>query len=538
MHQPPSSRPASRPASRLDSRLDSRPASWTALRRASLAVTCLVVVTAGPPASAATPPGGGVDIGAAGASVLSPIGPLTAVAGSSRATPSSVSATSLGDPTGSGSDSALACGLAPLDWPGARRLLLSRGPALALSYDRILAARADLVTAGERPNPTLSFGTAHYSPRQGVGPGNLGDKYLDSVLRIDQIIERGNKRGLRQAQAGRNVEAAEFQAIDDRRTQELALFSAYADLKLAEVTLANARDQADALRESLDLAVKRNRAGKLADDELVRHRIETVRATAETLKDTAAVVATRLAITALLGCPRSAVAVSGHGLDLPRDTPDLTDAGNTETAASASVEARPDVRAADARSRAAAASVELSRASLTRDIDFGLQYENDPGPGSGRTIGLGIAVPLFVAHRFEGEVARAKADQLAAEDTARAARVQASGEIEAARAQLSATLARARLARTELLPDTERATRDAEAAYRKGTKKLADMLDARTTLRAVRLEVSVADDAALRARAAWDAARGLAPLGLEPLPTPKDIATAVSDAPQTPAPAP
>src|SRR5882672_6392255 len=87
----------------------------------------------------------------------------------------------------------------------ARDLTLSEAEALLIRNNRELAATrraiesadAQIVIAGARPNATLSMNTSSISRDPGVGSGSLGQKRMDTVFRIDQPFERGDKRALR-----------------------------------------------------------------------------------------------------------------------------------------------------------------------------------------------------------------------------------------------------------------------------------------------------------------------------------------------------
>ena len=71
-----------------------------------------------------------------------------------------------------------------------------------------IAAAADRRIAGQRPNPTFTLGASNVNPQAGIGSGNLRDKTFDSSVRIEQLVERGGKAELREAQADRLLDAA------------------------------------------------------------------------------------------------------------------------------------------------------------------------------------------------------------------------------------------------------------------------------------------------------------------------------------------
>src|SRR5258706_10265415 len=89
----------------------------------------------------------------------------------------------------------------------AQQLLRSRNRELQAARRALEAAQANTLSAGARPNPTLSLGVGAINPSVGVGGGPWRDRTVDSSIRIDQVIERGDRREPRLANA-RNPETA------------------------------------------------------------------------------------------------------------------------------------------------------------------------------------------------------------------------------------------------------------------------------------------------------------------------------------------
>src|SRR5262249_48840172 len=79
----------------------------------------------------------------------------------------------------------------------AEELLQTKNRELQAARRAVEAAGAGTLTAGARPNPTLSLGVSTINLKEGVGSGPLSDKIVDSNVRIDQVVERGDKRELR-----------------------------------------------------------------------------------------------------------------------------------------------------------------------------------------------------------------------------------------------------------------------------------------------------------------------------------------------------
>ena len=97
---------------------------------------------------------------------------------------------------------------------------------LKLAKHAINAAAGDVSTANRRENPNFSLGSTSLSPRAGLGSGGLRSKNVDSVLRLEQLVERGNKREHRTQTAEARLAAARRDAEDAGRTGLIQLHQA------------------------------------------------------------------------------------------------------------------------------------------------------------------------------------------------------------------------------------------------------------------------------------------------------------------------
>src|SRR2546425_13256701 len=75
--------------------------------------------------------------------------------------------------------------LAELTLAQAELLLQSRNRELLAARRAVEAAQANTLTAGPRPNPTLSLGGAPINPQPGVRPGPRRDQTVGSSIRAD-----------------------------------------------------------------------------------------------------------------------------------------------------------------------------------------------------------------------------------------------------------------------------------------------------------------------------------------------------------------
>ncbi|MDP3083627.1 MAG: TolC family protein, partial [Rubrivivax sp.] len=172
----------------------------------------------------------------------------------------------------------------------------------------------------------------------------------------------------------------------------------------------------------------------------------------------------------------------------------------------ASVEQRADVQAAQRRVQAAEQAAGLARAQRVRDIGLGVQVSRYPvsasnASGNGNTVSLSVTLPLFVRHAYDGEIARAEVDLGNAREALRRSLLAAQADLALARSRSQIAAARLKLAREQLAPAAEQLAAAAELAYRRGASPLLDLLDARRSLRAARIEGINAEADAAKAAA-------------------------------------
>lgn len=365
------------------------------------------------------------------------------------------------------------------------------------------SAEAGVIVAGQAPNPTLSWGATAINTRTGTGSGRLFDKRVDQTIGVSQLIERGDKRELREASARASAQAAQLDLADARRLQRLAVHQAYYDLKASEEKLVLLREMNGFLDKSLEASERRLKAGDVAPVEVSRLRIEILRARNELRTAEADLGKARRALAWVIGEDARADDLTTEGA-WPTATEPIPG-----PARHAMLERRPDVRAATARVDTAVQARELARRLSTRDVTVGASVERDRTgnpPAAGVTYGVSISVPLFLRYDYSGEVAQAETAYAAAMDGRERAIAAAANEAGRAYADYLAARDRLHRAETESRPEARAVAAASELAYAKGALGLIDLLDARRTLRALELDAVAAAADHAKARAAWLAA--------------------------------
>jgi cobalt-zinc-cadmium efflux system outer membrane protein len=369
---------------------------------------------------------------------------------------------------------ALAADTPPLSLPDAEKRLLDANPAILQARAALAGARAGIDIAGARPNPVLTAAVTSINPARN-GSGGYWERPMDSVLRVDQTIERGDKRDLRLNAAERNLAATGLDLDNTVRLARIELAGAWVDLRAAREVRRIADENAALARRTADAAELRGKAGDLAGVDVARFAADAARVANDAVQAELALARARIALARLLGNR------------LPADSLDTTDDWpGDETIAPADAE-RADILAARQRVAQAGALRELARAQRTRDVSVGLQYEHNP-PDARNTYGFSVSVPLFLGNDYRGDIARSEADYTAAEQQLDATRQAVASEQAGLQADYAAARRRHARLRDVVLPAAERAGRGADVAIQKGGMSLTDYLDTQRNLRAARIE--------------------------------------------------
>jgi cobalt-zinc-cadmium efflux system outer membrane protein len=390
------------------------------------------------------------------------------------------------------------CAARDLPLVEAERLLAANNRELQTVRRAAQSAEAQTLIAGARPNATLSINTSSINSNPGIGPGPLYDKRMDTILRIDQPFERGNKRELRLDAAAGLQRAATNDTLDVLRQQLAALRSAYFDLKLAQEKVAVLAETAQLFAGTYAAAQARLKAGDLAPADVSKVQVDHERAQNDARGAQAELSRAQVALAYMVGLERESGEL--HVVE-PWPAAERADPAAVEQA----IDARPDVLAARSRIEAAERLRELARAQRTRDIVVGAQYERFPGSVPVNSIGVGIAIPLFTGNDFSGDIQKAEVDRYAAMDALTRVRAIAAAELRRSAGDLNAAADRVQRFDTSLLDAAGRSAQAAEFAFQRGAISVLEVLDARRTLRAVQIEALGARADFARALSAWRA---------------------------------
>ena len=345
-------------------------------------------------------------------------------------------------------------------------------------------AQADLITAAARPNAVMSVNASGVDKTQYQYGTRLNA--LDTIVRIDQPFERGNKRDLRIAKATDLGQASVWDMHDTIRQERFRVVSAWLDLRVAEQAYLIAEANLTHANLVLDKARLRFKTGDLSGADLGRIESDHGRLQAESqaaLRDRSRAEA---ALSNLLGAemPRERLATRG-------DWPAVMSHQDAEKLIAMSADLRPDVQAARARLAAAKQSVSLTRAQRTRDFTVGMQYERN-NPTVVNSIGAGIAIPLFTGNDFEGDIRRSTAEMTQAEIAMLQIERSAHSESLLYLQELDQANARLKSLQDQALQSARRTDKAADIAYARGAMSTFEYLDAKRALRLAEFDALVA----------------------------------------------
>jgi outer membrane protein, heavy metal efflux system len=265
-------------------------------------------------------------------------------------------------------------------------------PAIETARARLAEAEAAAVTAGARPNPTLT-----------IAPG-IPSPYLFN-LDLAMPIETAGKRGHRIQSAHSLDQAAQFDLADSAWRVRSGVRLALLNCLLASRNLDALRSEEELRREQVRLLEQRLAVGEIARPEVDRVRIELSKTHLAIAAAEGQVAESRAALAASIAIPAAAL----QGIDL--SWTDLDSPPGAESLSPAVIQRdavlnRLDVRRALAQYAAAEANLQLEIAKQYPDLQIGPGYAYEE-THSHFTLGLSATLPVF--NRNQGPIAEAEA---------------------------------------------------------------------------------------------------------------------------------
>jgi outer membrane protein, heavy metal efflux system len=335
-------------------------------------------------------------------------------------------------------------------------------------------ARTRIITAGLRPNPVLTLDADHLDL---LGTGfnlttNNGGPSEYSV-RTDFLFERGGKRKARLAVAEANLSVTELQLLNTVRQLVLDVDNAFVDLQAANDNLQLARENLNALHNAVQIDQVRVRSGDLAEVELLRAQVAELQYENSVRQAELRVRTAQSKLQLLLGRESSAAPLQIAG-GLRRDAGTLF----KQNLLSQAFQYRPDLQAITRDQARSQADVRLQLAQGKIDYTLGAEYRAQTITAHANTLGFFLQTNLPVFNRNQGEIARARQEQMQIEARLRALHHTIENDVDIAYQQY--TTAQQTLVRIEssMLGRARDVQRITEYSYRRGEATFVEFLDA------------------------------------------------------------
>ncbi len=387
---------------------------------------------------------------------------------------------------------------------------LAFDPRVGVEAESVRQAEAEVQTASQPPNPSVSFsrgliplGNA-FTPELPGGPTQLD---VELSFPLDWIVFGKRGKAVDSARVGLAQARAAFEDVLRQRRSEVAV--AFVDVLEAIDLLELARQDTTDLERIQAIAQERVAVGGAPALEVDRTAVAVLEARREVRRRDAALRAARVSLATSLGRTGADAEfeVQGDlGIGLARPLPDLP------ALLSAAEKARPDILARRQAVEKAAADLHLAQRSawpqLTSRVAYSRQYQESLGfpDATSYGIGLGLALPLF--DRNQGGVSRAASGQAQAQLALHAALVALHGEVQQAAGEYAVTREAALSEDRAQLEAAQRVRERVQKAYELGGRPLLEVLDAQRVYREAARQSTSGRAAFLRATHRLNAAIG------------------------------
>jgi outer membrane protein TolC len=344
-------------------------------------------------------------------------------------------------------------------------------PSLDVARATWAEAQAGIVTAGARPNPTLSF-----MPQYVFNPGGMPPWV--HTLTLDIPIETAGKRGARIAQAKHLSESA-------RLNIAATAWQVRSQLRVSVIDFISTTRREAALRKQFAVQEKvvasleqRRAAGALAAAEIMPARLLLQKTRLDLSDAQRQQIEARAHMAEAIGIPVSALKDVEVAYDLTSLPSDLEHLTSNEVRRQA-LQRRPDVLAALADYAASESALRIEVAKQYPDIHLNPGYEYDQGLQKWGFLGFGVELPVL--NRNEGPIAQAEARRKHAGASFEALQARVIAELDRALAVYQAT-AQTREHAEALLATQRKQQAAVEQQFQAGAADRLDVLTAQLEL--------------------------------------------------------
>ncbi|SFD24758.1 outer membrane protein, cobalt-zinc-cadmium efflux system [Cupriavidus sp. OV038] len=352
----------------------------------------------------------------------------------------------------------------PLTLETALALAIAQNPTLSASRHELDATEGGITQARVIPNPEVA-----------VLMEDTRQSTRTTTAQMNLPVELGGKRAARIGVAQRTRELAQAQLEATQADLRASVIGAFFNVLVAQERVRLAAGAVDIARRGANVAARRVAAGKVSPVEETKAGVELANAELERAEADAALVAARQALATLWGNPSPQFAEADGSLDTLPARPDALVLREALDAAPATVASQRELAR-----RQAEINVERSRQYPDVTLSLGAKRENASDRGYYPVLGVAIPLPLFDRNQGNLYTAIRQADKAA--DTYRATRLRLDHDLQQATSQLAVSRGSAQTLRDTVLPAAQRAYQAATQGFEAGKFSYLEVLDAQRTL--------------------------------------------------------
>ena len=369
----------------------------------------------------------------------------------------------------------------------AQEKLISKEDAvrIALAYNQSLRAnrfnidqsKANEITAGLKPNPSLSLS---FDALPILQPQTIRFDTQIYSAGLSYTLERGGKREKRVVVAKDNTKIAAQTVTDNERTLRFQVVQAFINVLLAKSVLLLAKDDLANFSQEVELNHARLVAGDLAEGDYLKLSIQKLQFEQDVSAAVLGLVQARVTLRQLLGYESVTDDFDVKGT-LVHTKPSVTMADLEKKA----LESRPDLQAAHTGVALANDTVSLAFGNRARDWSWGGDYSFQSPSQAGLGLSFGIDLPIH--DRNQGEIARSQAAVRQSIETEASTKVGVQADVVNAYYGLQSDEEIVNLYESGYLKQASDSRDISNYAFQRGAATILDVLDAERSYRATQL---------------------------------------------------
>jgi outer membrane protein, heavy metal efflux system len=356
---------------------------------------------------------------------------------------------------------------------------------IALAYNQSLRAnrlnidqsKANEVTAGLKPNPSMSLG-ADAIPI--FAPQTI--RFNTQIYSIDlsYTVEKGGKREKRVVVAKDNTLIAAQNVTDNERTLKFMVVQAFINVLLAKSVLVLAKDDLANFSQEVDLNHARLVAGDLSEGDYLKLSLQKLQFEQDVSAAVLGLVQARATLRQLLGYQSVTDDYDVTGT-LVHAKPAVT----LEELQTKALDARPDLKAAHTGVTLANDTVSLAFGNRARDWTWSGDYSFQSPTQSGAGVAFSIDLPIH--DRNQGEIARSQVAVHQSVETEASTKVGVQTDVVNAYYGLKSNDEIVDLYESGYLKQATDSRDISNYAFQRGAASILDLLDAERSYRATQL---------------------------------------------------